>query len=105
MRPIAGTLQQQIDAVLSNCAEFDHQNFAGWLMQQDDKIRHVASKVPPDRLYMLKSTPIPIYAYVEGYGAGRVYAYLIPTGGVLPVEPSDLSDVTEQAINGELRLR
>lgn len=92
MKPVTGTLQQQIRAVLHNCYLFDHVAFSQWLAGKDSSIQELAAECPPDRVYEYRATnaALPALCYVEGYTQAGVGVTLIPTGGSFVALPTHL---------------
>lgn len=106
MRYVTGSFKEQIDAVLSNCAAFDHVGFTAWLMTKPAIIRKTAQRTPPDRLYRchLGAKGLPTYGYIEAYlNNGDVVVRPIGLAtGTLTLPPGALEDVTAIAQTGAL---
>lgn len=85
MKPVVGTLRQQLRAVAYNCSVFDYEAFARWIKTKDAATQELAERVPPNQLYEYRSTAasVPVFCYVEAYSPPHAVVIIVPVGGSL----------------------
>lgn len=82
-----------VDRALDKIAAYDHLAFELWLRGRPIITRLLARSYPPDRIYQLDDQG---YVIIDGYVGERVGVQPVEGGPVQVVDPSRLTDRTDE---------